>query len=189
MGCYALMLKEAEQFVLSCHNFDCENSTSGAGVVAWKNKIWMKILHPPSCAHCNQQLLHIFKKSFKQATNWQWGGCTWTPPTCTWSHWPLSWVKHWTFPYYYWWKHPVGTEVTKCKGSPTFTAMYMRESKSVSYMNMLSACTWIYFCYFCHLFELIHFTWSIHCITLYYDFTNTHVAFNTCTCVVTVISS
>ena len=54
------------------------------------------------------------------------------------------------------------------------------ESKSVLFMNMLTACTWIYFCYFCHLFELIHFTWSIHCITLYYDFTYTHVAFNTC---------
>ena len=21
-------------------------------------------------------------------------GCAWTPPTCTWSHWPLSWMKH-----------------------------------------------------------------------------------------------
>ena len=78
MGCYVLMLKEAEQFVLSCHNFDCENSMSGAWVAAWKNKIRMKILDP------------LVKKSCKQATDWQWGGCTWTPPTCTWYHWPLS---------------------------------------------------------------------------------------------------
>ena len=70
MGYYALMLKEAEQFVLSCHNFDCENSTSGAWVAAWKNKIRMKILDPPSCAHFNQQLLHIFKESCKEATDW-----------------------------------------------------------------------------------------------------------------------
>ena len=146
--------------------------------MAWKNKIRMKILDTPSCAHCNQQPLHIFNKSFNQATIWQWGGCTWTPPTCTCSNWPLSWVKHWIFPTIINENNLLAQWLSAkvAPGSQRCTC----ESPSVSYMNMLSACTWIYFCYFCHLCELIHFTWSIHCITLYYDFTYTHVAFNTC---------
>ena len=63
MGCYTLMLKEAEQFVLSCHNFDCDNNTSGAWVVAWKNKIRMKILDPPALApsdHCPEWSTELF---------------------------------------------------------------------------------------------------------------------------------
>ena len=67
-ACYELILKEAEQFVLSCHNFDCENSTADAWLAAWKNSVRMNILEPPSCACCNQQLLHIFKKSCKLVT-------------------------------------------------------------------------------------------------------------------------
>ena len=94
MACYELILKETEQFVLSCHNFDCENSMADAWLAASKNSVRINILEPPSCAYCDQQLLHIFKKSCKLVTytNWQWGGCIWTPHicTCTCSHW-LAW--------------------------------------------------------------------------------------------------
>ena len=69
-----------------------------AWVATW-NKIQRNILEHSSCAHCNQHLPHIFKKSCKYATNCQWGGWTWPPPTGTCSHWPLSWVKHWAIPF------------------------------------------------------------------------------------------
>ena len=87
-------------------------------------------------------------------------------------------------------KHPFGIEVTECEGS-TPCSMKRRtcQSQSVSCRDMLSVCTWIYFCFFCHLCELIHFIWGIHCITLYYDFTYTHVIFNTCSNSYIIITS
>ena len=131
MGYYALMLKEAEQFVLSCHNFDCENSTSGAWVAAWKNKIRMKILDPPGCAHINQQLLHIFKKSCKEATDWVRLIPTHlhlVPLTIVLNEAPPTIVNE-------------NSLMAQKWLSAKVTAMYMHKSQSVSYRNMLAACT------------------------------------------------
>ena len=169
MGCYALMLKEAKQFVLSCHNFDCENSTPGAWITCeWR--FWIPLIVLIVTNSCCVSL----KKSpiSRLPTGSEVGPLEPHPPEfgptdhCLELKLFPTIINENTLLSQKW----LSAEVTQCSQRCTC------QSQSVSYRNVHE----IHFCYFCHLCELIHFTWSIHCVTFYYDFTYTHVAFNTC---------
>ena len=171
MGCYALMLKEAEKFVLSCHNFDCENTTSGAWVAAWKNKIRMKILAPLDMLTVTNRCCILSSTVSRLPTGSELGALEPYPPALGPTDHCLEWstelfptiINEITLLAQKW----LSAKVAPC--SEQCTCQY----QSISCKNMLAACTWIYSCYFCHLCELIHLRWSIHCITVYYDFTYT----------------